>query len=194
MATTLIKIAVSMFVPLLVGFLMSEIFGWDPRIHADALTQAVYEAFKQGSFGRIIVTILGGIAFYVMGNFSYRFADSHVASPAVIPLPRGHDEAFICSARMLSGQSFTGSTGPGQPDFILRVGDVRATEHGAEVRYAVVQGGDVRTDGRAFFDEATCTLQGIAALSPGAHIKQKGNDLYLVATEPRFELKRYPTR
>lgn len=180
-----VKAATAMFFPLLVSLVFSELIGWDRGLQSDALTLAIWDSFKQRSLARILVAVVGMAGLAAMYHFAYKWVDYRLGVSGAFQLQTHENapaQAILCSVDPLAKQSFSGSVAG--TDVILRLDAVHPTPNGSEVMYTILHGGDLQSNGSAFFDRSTCTLTGVPALVAGGRFVQTGNEVTLVATEP----------
>lgn len=193
MAIQLAKWITGMFLPLLLSFGVSEIFGWSHSIQSDALTQAVWDAFRNRRLGGIVASIVAAAIMAVGGAAVSEWMERGLRAETVIR-PDPHNvttSSFLCTPHPLLNKTFAGNAMGN--DVTITVTKVRATRTGGDLTYSILIGGDLRRDGDAVFDQATCSVTFPELLSRG-RIQTAGSELTIVAIEPLWTLKRYNTR
>jgi uncharacterized membrane-anchored protein len=192
-AIQLAKWITGIFLPLLLSFGISEIFGWSRSIQSDALTQAVWESFRHRRLGGIIASI-AAVAIMVLGGAAVsEWMERGLRAETIIrPDPQNvTTSSFLCTPHSLLNKTFAGSAMGN--DVTITVTKVNATRAGGELAYSILIGGDLRRDGNASFDQATCSVTFPELLSRG-RIQATGSELTIVAIEPLWTLRRYNTR
>lgn len=193
MAIQLAKWITGIFLPLLLSFGISEIFGWSRAIQSDALTQAVWDAFRNRRAGGIIGSIAMAAIMAVGGAGVSEWMERGLRAETIVR-PDPHNvttSSFLCTPHSLLNKTFAGSAMGN--DVTLTVMKVRATRAGGDLNYSILIGGDLRRDGEAIFDQATCSVTFPELLSRG-RIQATGSELTIVAIEPLWTLRRYNTR
>ncbi|MGN6186260.1 MAG: hypothetical protein ACTHQM_21725 [Thermoanaerobaculia bacterium] len=194
-ALQIAKWMAGIFVPLVLSFFVSELFGWTDRIQSDALTQAIWDSFQHRRVGGILLSVLTAAGMTVSGVAVSHWMDEGLRNEIVqLHTDSGQPatkEAIVCNGSVLLNRIFSGTVKGN--DVTFRVTDLRQTRSGASFKYTLLYGGDVRTDGLGTFDNKTCALTVPEFLSKG-HVMKSGTDVLLVAVEPLWVLKRYDTR
>lgn len=191
----LAKWAVGFLLPIALSFIISEFFGWTNRTDSGALTEAIWDAFKNRRPGGILISIITAVLMAVGGAAASHWMEDRlnkdIAAMHIVAAGPSGSESIVCAPHSLLNRMFSGSVKGN--DVTFRITDVRRSRSGASFKYTLMYGGDLRTDGVGTFDAATCTVRVPEFLSPG-HIVKSGAGLTLVATEPLWTLTRHDTR
>ena len=193
MAIQLAKWITAIFLPLLLSFGVSEVLGWSRSIQSDALTQAVWDAFSNRRPWGIVASLATAAIMTLCGAAASEWMEQALRAE-IVAHPGSRNvttTSFLCTPHSLLNKTFAGSAMGN--DVTITVTKVKATGAGGELNYSILIGGDLRRDGDAIFDQASCSVTFPELLSRG-RIQTSGSELTIVAVEPLWTLKRYNTR
>lgn len=193
MAIQLAKIITGIFLPLLLTFGASELLGWSRSIQTDAVTQAVWDAFSNRRPWGIVASLATVTIMALCGVGAAEWMERALRAEVVAHpgSPKGMTSSILCTPHSMLNKTFAGSAF--RNDVTITVTKVQATGAGGALSYSILIGGDLRRDGEAVFDEATCSVTCPELLSRG-RIQARGSELTVVAVEPLWTLKQYNTR